>query len=169
MLKKTLFALLVCAFLVGGVLLYFIRGASNYHETACNRMHEIANDPEKVAYIERWVNEKISDHLFLEKLGAKRKIFLDSHDSVLFSEIDLDFDYLGLNNQAAYVAFNRTYEDRSKFMNKSTIQSFSIGTGRYGLILNLNDLDRLGLEWSSDRLEHLIRIDEKLFVVCGSG
>jgi len=165
--KKYLFGFLIVLLLMGLSLFYIISQENNYYDSACNTMRSIASNKEKIVYLEGWVNSKINNQQFLESLGTNRRISLDNGVAELVPKIDIDLEFLGIKNEASYVSFNRLYKDYDQSLDGSKINSFGVGSGRFGIIINLNSSESLGLEWPSEKLNKIEKVTNKVSIVCG--
>ena len=161
-LVKMLIAALFVAFLVSSIG-YF--GSMNAHADSCEKLKGIAKNQEKISYLKKWIGKKISEEDFLlhmGRLGLSNALDAPSH----FDKLKLDTDFLGINKLYAFVLLNRSVEQSARYMEKSTIESVSIGEGRNSIVIILNDSGNSGIEGIDNIQDKLQTIHKDVMVIC---
>lgn len=131
----------------------------------CARMLNLATDDPKIGYIKGWVYLKIDNPNFLELAGWDGEIEL-MHYPELYDEIDIDWDFLGINSDLAFIRFNRAYADRTDLKDKRSIKSFTIGEGRDSIFIKLKNSNGLGMEWPEENIKKMVQVKSDVFIYC---
>jgi hypothetical protein len=140
--------------------------ASNRESESCKKLKEIARSPEKIMYLKKWFNQKVSDREFLMHTGERlgRTSMLD--DPEYFGKLNIDTEFLGINRSQASVVLNRHLEKTEDYMERGSIESVSIGEGRNRIIIILNNPDDLGIDGIDTIQKKVERIDKDVLVIC---
>ena len=160
--KKIVVLIISCL----AVLLIFTFGLSksNYQDS-CKRLESIAQDVEKIEYLDKWISTNLSNINFLEYMGkGGLKSMLDNSGS--FSLIELDWGYLGIDKQYASLRLNRNFEDIENYLDASTIKSISFGEGRSHIIIKINDSEEFGIEGMDEVKAYMRSFRDDVFVRC---
>lgn len=112
-------------------------GCSSPHAERCERMEAIALDPDKIAYLRGWVEERLSDEEFLSHMGSLgQSNAID--DKTHFLKLGLDTEFLGIDEQYGFVRLHRPMKQGEISRIDSSISSVSIGEGRSGIVIVLD-------------------------------
>ena len=134
----------------------------------CGKLEEIARNQEIIQYLRAWIDQNITDKVFLMHMGPLgRSSMLD--DPEHFKKLNLNVEFIGIHPSYAFVALNRRVADSANYMDWKTINSVSIGEGRNSIVIILNNQDEhdLGIEGiNNDKMAIIYKIDKDVAVVC---
>lgn len=120
------------------VLAILYSGCSDPNAKSCTRMESIGSDPEKIAYLKGWIEEKLSQEEFLERFGLHGRVgALD--DKASYLALGLDLDLLGIDPNHGFVALHRKLEKGVVYSRESKIVAVSIGELRNAVVLDLRE------------------------------
>lgn len=143
----------------------FYIGCSDPSAESCAKIESIASDPEKIAYLKSWIEERMSQEEFLRHMGSLGRVNAID-DRAHFLELGLDLDLLGIDASHGFVRLHGKANTGAAYMQKSNITSFSIGEGRSGVLILLDDEDVMGrLEAGGDH-DGLRSFADDIFVFC---
>lgn len=131
-------------------------------DETCNRLASIGGDPQRIQYVRNWVAERTGDAEFMEAVRRFRSF--EHTNPILRAYIDLDWDYLGLPPNLAWIEFNmKSTETRN--VDARGIGSVSLHEGRSSIIIQLNDASDLGLGWPADAMSRLQDVGNGAFCI----
>lgn len=140
----------------------FIYEGGNYYKSRCDVVREIALDDKKIDYLDLWISNKLSDKKFINLLGNQQIVPLDIVRNELVDSIDLDLEFIGFEKESSYVSFNVALGTSLK--EGASIQSVSVGSGRFGILLSFVASAGEGLITESLRYE---KVSERVYINCG--
>jgi len=119
------------------VVVAFSSGCTSPQARHCAKMEAIALDPDKIAYLRGWVEERIFDEEFLSHMGSLgQSNAID--DKPHFLKLGLDTEFLGIDEQYGFVRLHRPIKQGEISRIDSSISSVSIGEGRSGVVIVLD-------------------------------
>ena len=137
--------------------------AACYHDDTCERLAAIAADPQKVQYVREWAAARISDERFMD--AVRESGLFERVDPRTQQFIDLDWRYLGLDPEIAWVGFNTNQPD-PRTVQAAGIGSLSLRQFRSSLIVGLKADGDLGLVLTAEDRRRLKSFGNDIFLDC---
>lgn len=153
-------------FMRTGLLLVVFLGTACFDPNveSCEKIESIASSPEKIAYIEDWIKERIAEEEFLRHMGPLGRI--DAIDDMgRFLKLGIDLELLGIDARDSFLRLHGTVSPGAAYMQESDITAVSIGQGRSGILILVDEDDVMGrLETAGH--DGLRSFSEGVFVYC---
>jgi hypothetical protein len=137
--------------------------AACYRDDTCERLTAIAADSQKVQYVRKWAAARISDERFMD--AVREYPFFERGRPRAQQFIDLDWRYLGLDPEFAWVGFN-THQPDLRTVQAAGIGSLSLNESRSSLIVGLRADGDLGLELTAEDRRRLKSFGNDIFLDC---
>lgn len=99
----------------------------------CNNLYLIANDNEKISYIENWSKEVLSLPSVISKFPSAGEI---KAPSSLIEHLGIDWGYLGIDKNSATISI---YPRNSDSLSIEDIELVSVGEGRNFITVSLKE------------------------------
>ncbi len=139
-------------------------GCADPNAESCAKIESIASDPEKITYLTAWIEERMSEDEFLGHMGPLGRV--DAIDDMpRFLELGLDIDLLGIDARNAFVRLHGRADPGAAYMQRSDITSVSIGQGRSGVLIIVDEDDVMGRMETAGH-DGLRSFSEGIFVYC---
>lgn len=152
------------AFVILFFLTLILLGSQPQPGGRCADIIEIAKDRDKIAYLKKWMSERLQDPDFMMLMNRRYAVRLDD-DPTQLSILGVDWNYLGLNSHYGSVGLNPSAVARNR--DGSTVKSVSVGEGRHSIIIKVQGSDEFGLDsWSQEILDSMVRVDDDVSVIC---
>ena len=129
----------------------------------CGLLTAIASDPNKVAYIKKWIGSHLEDEKFRETLRDFNS--LRAHDERMQRFGDLDWKYLGIAEGIGTVEFHGALN--AGHLDVSRINAVEMSVGRSSIFVRLSSDNSAGQSWSPEHLAEMRAFGEDVFVSCG--
>jgi len=132
---------------------------------SCNRLSDVANDEEKIRYLKERTQKIINNNEILKGVGYLGYVE-DRHEDI-FSKLDMDWSYIGIDSRSAVFYMYRSRDDRDEYLSSSNIRSVGFGDGRNTIIIKINGGD--SLENSGIKVidgDQVIQVNREVFVLC---
>lgn len=150
------------------IFIYFLVILTGYNDSfarGCEKIESIAKNSRKIAYLNNWIQQNISNREILSLLG-ERGVVRAIDDPTKMDKLGINWGFLGFNKKYVSVKLYRNIADSKNYMDSKSIKSVRFAEGRNSIVILANDSSDLEFEGIEKIRGKVSEVSEGVFLIC---